>query len=67
MRTVLTAFGALLALSGAVWFVQGINILPGSFMTGQSRWAIIGGVTFVAGIIFLALARRAHRKNGRGQ
>jgi hypothetical protein len=67
MRTVLTVFGTLLALSGAVWFLQGVNILPGSFMTGQTRWAIIGGVAFVAGVILLALARRAHRKNGPGQ
>lgn len=67
MRTVLTLFGALLALSGAVWFLQGINILPGSFMTGQTRWAIIGSVTFGAGVVLLALARRARRKNGPGQ
>lgn len=33
---------------GAVWFLQGINVLPGSFMTGQTKWAVIGGATFSA-------------------
>jgi hypothetical protein len=61
MKTLLMIVGALLALSGAVWFLQGINILPGSFMTGQTRWAIIGGFTFGAGVILLALAHRAQR------
>lgn len=58
MKTVLRILGVLLAFMGAVWFLQGINVLPGSFMTGQTKWAIIGGVAFVAGIVLLAVARR---------
>lgn len=58
MRTVLRILGVLLAFIGAVWFLQGINVLPGSFMTGQTKWAIIGGVAFVAGIVLLAVARQ---------
>ncbi len=34
---------------GAIWFLQGIGVLPGSFMTGQQKWAIYGGLLFVAG------------------
>jgi hypothetical protein len=29
---------------GAIWFLQGINVPPGSFMTGQIRWAVFGGI-----------------------
>jgi hypothetical protein len=58
MRTVLRILGVLLAFMGTVWFLQGINVLPGSFMTGQTKWAIIGGVAFVAGIVLLAVARQ---------
>jgi hypothetical protein len=36
-------------LFGAIWFLQGINVLPGSFMTGQIRWAIFGGFAVAAG------------------
>ena len=34
MRRVLVFSGALLALLGSVWMLQGLNVLPGSFMTG---------------------------------
>lgn len=58
MRTVLNVVGVLLMLIGAVWFLQGINVLPGSFMTGQTQWAVYGGIAFVVGAIALYAARR---------
>lgn len=48
MRYVLIIVGGLAALVGAVWLLQGIGILPGSFMTGQAFWAMMG-------VIFLAV------------
>jgi len=63
MKTVLTIVGALLIFFGAVWFLQGINILPGSFMTGQTMWAIIGGSSFVAGVALIVFARRLRRSS----
>jgi hypothetical protein len=50
--------GVLALLMGCVWFLQGINILPGSFMSGQTKWAVYGGVLLVAGIALLFLANR---------
>jgi hypothetical protein len=58
MRIVLNVLGALLVLFGGVWFFQGINVLPGSFMTGQIRWAVYGGIAVVAGIVVLVVANR---------
>jgi hypothetical protein len=43
MKKILIAF---LGISGLVWFFQGINIIPNSFMTGDIRWAIAGISTF---------------------
>jgi hypothetical protein len=43
---------------GCVWVLQGINILPGSFMTGQTKWAIYGGLLAIAGIGLLIWANR---------
>jgi hypothetical protein len=54
----LTIVGALLVLMGGVWILQGINVLPGSFMTGQTKWAVYGAVALVIGIVLLVLARR---------
>jgi hypothetical protein len=50
--------GTILILSGAVWFLQGINVLPGSFMTGEPRWAVFGGIAVAAGIVLLVATRR---------
>jgi hypothetical protein len=61
MKIALTILAALLVFFGAVWFLQGINILPGSFMTGQTKWAIIGGIAFAAGIVLLVVSRRLRR------
>ena len=58
MRIALNVVGVLCLLSGGVWFLQGINIIPGSFMTGQTKWAIYGGLLLVAGIAVLILANR---------
>ena len=43
---------------GCVWFLQGINVLPGSFMTGQTKWALYGGIMAVLGIGLLFAANR---------
>jgi hypothetical protein len=50
MKIVLNVVAVLLALFGLIWFLQGVNVLPGSFMTGQIRWAIYGGIAFAAGV-----------------
>lgn len=50
--------GVLLALVGIVWILQGINVLPGSFMTGQMQWAVYGAIAVVIGVaLFIASGR----------
>jgi hypothetical protein len=58
MRLILNIVGVLMVLMGTVWILQGINILPGSFMTGQIRWAVYGGVTAFVGLGLLLAANR---------
>ena len=50
MKIVANVLGVLLALIGLVWFFQGIGVLPGSFMSGQTRWAVYGSITCVVGV-----------------
>jgi hypothetical protein len=61
MRIVLNVVGVLFLLAGCVWFLQGINVIPGSFMTGQTKWAVYGGILVVAGIGLLIWANRRRR------
>jgi hypothetical protein len=55
MRYVLLILGGLMILMGGVWLLQGIGILPGSFMTGQLFWAVTGALLLaVGGLLVLA-------------
>ena len=60
MKITLYIIGGLTVLSGAVWALQGINILPGSFMSGNPQWTINGAIAIVIGIglIFLGRSRK---------
>jgi hypothetical protein len=58
MRILLTIIGLLFLLAGCVWFLQGINVIPGSFMTGQTKWTIYGAITAVIGLALLTFANR---------
>ena len=58
MRIVLNIVGVLLVLFGSIWVLQGVNVLPGSMMSGQMRWAVRGGILVVAGIAALLWANR---------
>ena len=64
MRITFYVVGALCMLMGGVWILQGINVLPGSFMTGQTTWAVYGAILLVAGIGILVVAKR-RRVGGR--
>ena len=64
MRIVLSLFGGLLVLSGGVFFFQGINIIPGSFMTGQIEWAVYGGLLVCGAVALLINNNRRKPKNG---
>ena len=58
MRIALNIIGVLCLLIGCVWILQGINVLPGSFMTGQTKWAIYGAIVLVGGVALLLKANR---------
>jgi hypothetical protein len=58
VRIVSNIAGVVLVLFGCIWFLQGVNVLPGSFMTGQIRWAVYGAIAAIAGIALLLRANR---------
>ena len=61
MRIAFNIVGAVLVFFGGVWVLQGVNVLPGSFMSGQMRWAVRGGIAVVAGIAVLVGANRKRK------
>ena len=51
---------SLVALAvGAIFILQGIGLLSGSFMTGRSEWAIAGAALAAAAAVVLWLVRPA--------
>ena len=44
VKNVVKVIAVLFFLAGGIWFLQGINVLPDSFMTGDPQWAINGGI-----------------------
>ena len=63
MRIFLNVVCVFLLLVGCVWILQGIGVLPGSLMSGQTRWAVRGAILAFAGIAGLFWANRKRRTN----
>jgi hypothetical protein len=64
MKITLNIVGCILVLFGVIWFLQGINVLPGSFMTGQIQWAVYGGIAVAVGISLLLVGNRRRKSGG---
>ena len=47
---------------GVVWFFQGIGVIEGSFMTGESLWAVIGAIAILIAVALLVGIRRERRR-----
>jgi hypothetical protein len=58
IKTILKIFGILLGLSGGVWVLQGLNVLPGSAMSGNPQWVINGMICIVIGAALFWFAGR---------
>ena len=63
MKIAFNIIGGFLVLAGLIWFLQGINLLPGSFMTGQPEWAVYGAIAVVSGTCILWFANRRKKGN----
>ncbi len=59
VKTILKIIGVLFMLAGGIWALQGLNLLPGTFMRGNPQW-IINGVIII--LIGMGLFWSANRK-----
>jgi uncharacterized integral membrane protein len=60
-KWVFVVVGALLVLLGSVWTLQGLNVIKGSFMTGQQLWTAIGLLAVIGGLTLLVRGLRGKR------
>jgi uncharacterized membrane protein HdeD (DUF308 family) len=52
----------LLLVVGGVWVLQGVDVLSGSAMSGQTQWLIAGIVAVFAGIGLLVFVARWQKR-----
>ena len=57
-RIVTLVVGAVLALLGLLWILQGLNIVGGSGMSGHAIWAVIGVLVGGAGVLLVVRGLR---------
>ena len=63
-NNLLMAAGALLAVAGVIWALQGFGVIGGSFMSGDSVWAIVGPLVAVVGLGLAAVGWLRMRSAG---
>jgi hypothetical protein len=59
------AVGLLAIVLGAVWTLQGLDILAGSVMTGVTVWAIIGPIVAFVGLVLIVIGLRIRSRSKR--
>jgi hypothetical protein len=62
-RIALAVVGLVAILGGAVWIGQGSGLIPGSFMTGDRTWFVVGLVVAFVGVVLIVVARRKPGSN----
>jgi hypothetical protein len=61
-RGLLIGLGALVAVAGVVFALQGLGYIGGSSMTGTTLWAVLGPLIAVAGLGMVAAGLRTPRR-----
>ncbi|HEX8510422.1 MAG TPA: hypothetical protein VF635_13125 [Propionibacteriaceae bacterium] len=56
-RSVAAVLGVLAILLGLLWVGQGLNLIPGSFMTGDPTWFVIGAILTLVGVLLVFVGR----------
>jgi hypothetical protein len=64
MRVIKGVVGVVLVLAGLVWIGQGLNMIKGSFMTGDPWYALLGLVVGLVGLWLLWSMARTGRAAG---
>jgi hypothetical protein len=58
MRWIAVGVGVVLILLGGLWMLQGVGVLGGSLMSGQTFWAIVGLILLIIGIALCVFGLR---------
>lgn len=57
-NVLLVVVGVVLTVAGVIWALQGFGVIGGSFMSGDSVFAIIGPLVALLGLAIAAIGLR---------
>jgi hypothetical protein len=55
---VLVGVGIFAVVVGALWTLQGLDVVGGGAMSGSSFWAIVGPLVAIAGVVMIVIGWR---------
>ena len=58
MKLGINVVAVLMVLMGGVWFFQGIGVIPGSFMSNDLKWSVIGVILILIAVGLLVYNNR---------
>lgn len=58
LKWVVNFIAGVVVLTGGIWLLQGVGVLPGSYMSGQLQWAVNGGIAMALGGAVLFFVNR---------
>ena len=58
MKLGINMVAVLMVLMGGVWFFQGIGVIPGSFMSNDLKWSVIGVILILIAVGLLVYNNR---------
>lgn len=61
MRFVWLILGAIALIVGIIWTLQGLNIIGGSVMSGDTTFAIVGPIIGIVGLVLVFIGVRQGR------
>jgi hypothetical protein len=61
MRMIWLVVGALAVAVGILWTLQGLDVVGGSQMSGDTVWAVIGPLLALVGLVLTAAGVRRRR------
>ncbi|HEX6542445.1 MAG TPA: hypothetical protein VF040_11875 [Ktedonobacterales bacterium] len=62
MRWAWLILGMLAVAVGVVWTLQGLNVIGGSFMSGNTMWAVIGPLVAIIGLVLVGIGAGIGRR-----
>lgn len=65
MQRILIGVGIVLVLLGGLWTLQGVGILGGSVMSGQTFWATVGIILLIIGVVLCIAGARYRAREDR--